>query len=306
MKTINITFFLLAIILTAACHRHTAAQVQDTSTYNQAITNAQGTINLLGKSTRDRLQQEPFGIWFNKNYTDYTIDSATANQLKPLVKNKRFVIFMGTWCGDSRREVPRIYKLLDYCGVQPSQIELINLNNSETAYKQSPGHEEKGLYIFRVPDLLVYNDKNELSRVIESPVASWEKDLLTIVRNNNYTPHYSGAAMLAQLYRTTPFEKLEKDTLALASQLKPLTAARGELHSFGNLLLSAGDTAKALLTYQVNTQLFPADPVAWTTLAGARLKTGDKTAAIACCRIAMRLQPDNKEASAILQQLGQQ
>ncbi len=25
---------------------------------------------------------------------------------------------MGTWCGDSRREVPRMYKILDYCQVK--------------------------------------------------------------------------------------------------------------------------------------------------------------------------------------------
>jgi hypothetical protein len=97
---------------------------------------------------------------------------------------------MGTWCGDSRREVPRMYKILDYCGVKASQIQLVNVSNSDTAYKQSPGHEEKGMDIRRVPDLLVFNNNREQGRIVESPVVSLEKDLLSIVSGAPYEPRY--------------------------------------------------------------------------------------------------------------------
>ena len=51
---------------------------------------------------------------------------------------------MGTWCGDSKREVPRFYKILDEMGVKEQDIQLYNLDNRGDAYKQSPGGEEKG------------------------------------------------------------------------------------------------------------------------------------------------------------------
>jgi hypothetical protein len=157
---------------------------------NYEVKDHNGNIILLGKCTRERLAHPPFDAWFTKNYNAYVVDSNTANQLKPLLKNKHFLIFMGTWCGDSRREVPRMYKILDYCGVKASQVQLVTVSNSDTAYKQSPGHEEKGLDIRRVPDLLVYDNNHEQGRIVESPVVSLEKDLLSIVSGQAYEPRY--------------------------------------------------------------------------------------------------------------------
>ena len=97
---------------------------------------------------------------------------------------------MGTWCGDSRREVPRMYKILDHSQVKPSQIQLINLNNSDTAYKQSPTHEERGLNILRVPTLLIFENGREVGRVVESPVISLEKDILAIGTGQPYEHRY--------------------------------------------------------------------------------------------------------------------
>jgi thiol-disulfide isomerase/thioredoxin len=165
--------------------------VQSATPIDYEVKDSKGNIKLLGKTTRQRLAQPPFDSWFTKNYNAYTPDTNTAVQLKPLIRHKKFLIFMGTWCGDSRREVPRIYKLLDCCGVQPAQVQLVNVDNADTAYKQSPGHEEKGLNIRRVPTLLIYENNHELGRVIESPVVLWEKDLLAILKHEAYVPRYS-------------------------------------------------------------------------------------------------------------------
>ncbi|OQP43042.1 hypothetical protein A4H97_12925 [Niastella yeongjuensis] len=157
---------------------------------NIEVTDKKGNLILLGKSTRERLAQPPFDVWYTKNFEAYTVDSTTANQIKPLLKNKQFLLFMGTWCGDSRREVPRMYKILDYCGVKHSQIQLITLNNSDTAYKQSPGHEERGLNIRRVPTLLIFENQREVGRVVESPITSLEKDIQAIVTGKPYEHRY--------------------------------------------------------------------------------------------------------------------
>jgi thiol-disulfide isomerase/thioredoxin len=188
MKLIHITYAIVFIILTMLSY-HTNAQ--NTKNVNLEVTDSKGNLILLGQTTRERLQQAPFSDWFNKNYQDYIVDSATAAQLKPLVKGKQFDIFMATWCGDSRREVPRMYKILDYLGVDATHIRLINVNNHDSAYKQSPTHEERGLNIIRVPDLLIYESNKETGRIIEYPVVSLEKDLLAILTRQPYTPNYS-------------------------------------------------------------------------------------------------------------------
>jgi thiol-disulfide isomerase/thioredoxin len=100
-------------------------------------------------------------------------------------------LFLGTWCGDSQREVPRLYKIFDYCTVKPEQIKLVLVSNHDTAYKQSPTHEEKGLNILRVPTLLVLENGNELNRFVEYPVESLEKDLLKILSKITYKDAYN-------------------------------------------------------------------------------------------------------------------
>jgi thiol-disulfide isomerase/thioredoxin len=207
MYTTHITVIIISIFVITACTPKMASQAPQQ--VNIEATDKRGNLILLGKSTRERLAQPPFNDWYNKNYAGYAIDSNTANQLIPLLKNKQFLLFMGTWCGDSRREVPRMYKLLEYCQVKLSRIQLVNLNNSDTAYKQSPGHEERGLNILRVPTLLVYEDGHEVGRVVESPVISLEKDMLAIVTRQPYEHRYRNATM-AKPVNTTDTTKLQQ------------------------------------------------------------------------------------------------
>ncbi len=82
---------------------------------------------------------------------------------------------MATWCGDSKREVPRMLKVLNLCGVPPTAIEIINVGRGEQDYKQSPTHEERGKNIHRVPTFIVYQNGKELNRIVEFPYSHWKK-----------------------------------------------------------------------------------------------------------------------------------
>jgi thiol-disulfide isomerase/thioredoxin len=95
-------------------------------------------------------------------------------------------LFFGTWCGDSKREVPRMLKVLYQSGFKDTAIDLIAVSNHDTLYKQSPLHEERGLNIIRVPTLIVYQSGKEIGRIVETPVESIEKDIWQIVQRRNY------------------------------------------------------------------------------------------------------------------------
>jgi len=82
---------------------------------NQLGKDSRGNDMLLGKCTRDALLQPAFANWFKSNYDSYLVDSFTCNFIRPLLAGKSITIFMGTWCGDSKREVPRVLKMLDCC-----------------------------------------------------------------------------------------------------------------------------------------------------------------------------------------------
>ena len=149
-----------------------------------------GNTLLLGKISVHQLEQPPFGEWYRKEYTSYNPDINTSDSLRSLVRSYRFELFLGTWCGDSRREVPRIMKLLDAMGVKSSAVTIIAVGNRDTLYKQSPNHEEQGKEIYRVPHLNIYRNGKEIGRVTETPVTSWERDMLAIIRGEQYLPKY--------------------------------------------------------------------------------------------------------------------
>ena len=146
---------------------------------------------LLGASSPKQLEQAPFAKWFIPNFEKYQVDSSLIPAIKKAFKGKRMEFFVGTWCGESRADMPGVLKILQAAEVDSSQFKLIFLNNSGTMNRQSPGHEEQGKNIVRVPTYILYKGKKEIGRIIDAPVESFEKDLLKILTGKPYTPHFS-------------------------------------------------------------------------------------------------------------------
>ena len=246
------------VLSSVSCHHKF---VPASSTLNMEVKDHHGNPELLGPANRERLQQAPFDQWFVRNYQAYTVDSNAILSLSSQLKGKQLLIFMGTWCGDSKREVPRIFKILDACGIDSSSVRLITVGGSDSLYKQSPSHEERGLDVFRVPDLIVYDNGREMGRIIEEPASSLEKDLLAITGGQAYTPHFSGVLYLSRLFRQEPVRKIEKDLPDLAERLRPRIASYTELYSYTYVLRAAGQSRQAALVTRLNKLLFPQEPL---------------------------------------------
>jgi len=79
---------------------------------------------LFGKTTKTGLQQEPFNTWFSKNYDDYQHNEKIVKAIKNDLKNYTIKAFYGTWCGDSKKELPRFYKLIEAANFSENQLEV--------------------------------------------------------------------------------------------------------------------------------------------------------------------------------------
>jgi thiol-disulfide isomerase/thioredoxin len=136
---------------------------------------------LLGYFSRDRLTQTPYSEWFVKGYDDYQVNSLTINKLLDIIKdNMKIKIVMGTWCPDSRREVPEFMRILDIWKFPMSQVSFIGVDNA----KFSPLAEYSTLNIQRVPTFIIYKNNIEAGRIIENPVTSLEQDVVNILTRN--------------------------------------------------------------------------------------------------------------------------
>ena len=180
---------LILLIFLVACS-HTLNNSAATTNSSNIVVNENNQTVILGNSSAKLLLQAPFNEWYIPNYQNYQIDSSQLSALNLAFKNKRIEIYAGTWCGESKADLPKMLKLLKAASVDSTHIKLIFLNNTAAQFKQSPQHEEAGKNIVRTPTYIVYHGKKEMGRIIDSPVETFEKDLLKILRNEPYRPHF--------------------------------------------------------------------------------------------------------------------
>ena len=91
---------------------------------------------LLGRCTVAQLDEEPYSEWSREGYTDYTPNPAVLEALRETdTTGLNFAVFFGTWCGDSRREVPRLLKLFDAMGLPEESVELVALDITDETLK---------------------------------------------------------------------------------------------------------------------------------------------------------------------------
>ena len=84
---------------------------------------------------------------------------------------------MGTWCGDSKRETPKFYKILEEANFNLKNLELVQYNRS----KKLQIIFKKVLNIIKVPTFIFYKKGKEIGRYVEYARESLEKDMLKIV-----------------------------------------------------------------------------------------------------------------------------
>lgn len=145
------------------------------------------SVMILGKANRTGLQHEAFKDWFGPGYESYTPDSDIVEKLKPLLKDIQITVFMGTWCEDSHREVPYLYKVLDETGYDESQLTVIAVSEEKT----TPQGFEEGKNITYVPTIIFYKNEVEMGRVVEFTIQTLEQDMLAILSGANYKNPYS-------------------------------------------------------------------------------------------------------------------
>lgn len=241
---------------------------------------AQPNRNILGSCTRDSLLQEPFKSWFQKNYDTYKPDESVVAKLKKLaVKDFVVEIFFGTWCGDSRRDVPRFYKIADAVGLPESSIKLVGVGLGEH-YKQGPKGETVGRGIYRVATFIVSRNGKEVNRITETVVRSLELDLLDIISGVAYQSNYKAYPIVDEWLRNGSLANENFSYRGMARQIGSLVVTPGELNSMGHVLIAQKKFVEAITVFRINTFLFFDNSDAYAGLAEALSKTNQHQEAL--------------------------
>jgi hypothetical protein len=138
---------------------------------------------LIGTVTRDGLIS--MGAWFDSTYNAYKPDLTIINSIKAKSAGYPWVfIVLGTWCGDSREQVPHFLKILDQLSYPPEQIFMVAVDRNKKAGNFCVGDYN----ITLVPTFIFTHEGEEKGRIIESPVTTLEQDFLNILNKAPLVP----------------------------------------------------------------------------------------------------------------------
>ena len=166
----NILLIILVPIFLFSCNIQKNKSIIDNRTNNEI---------LIGQCNRNAFEKGIFKKWFTDEYENYKTDEVQIEKLKKSteLKDTEILVIFGTWCHDSRRELPRFYKITDELGYSKFNIRLVAVDTNKSSRDKSI----EGIEFTRIPTFIFYKNGKEIGRIVESVKVSLETDISVII-----------------------------------------------------------------------------------------------------------------------------
>jgi thiol-disulfide isomerase/thioredoxin len=152
-----------SICVGAACHAQTPAASSD----------------LVGAVTRDQVEAA-VAEWV-KVETESQPSREAVQALAAVPPGAEVTVFLGTWCGDSRREMARLWRALDEVDVAGGTVPFTLRYVAVDHQKKQPADAIAASDIHYLPTLIVSRDGHEVGRIVEQSPHGVEADLLALL-----------------------------------------------------------------------------------------------------------------------------
>jgi thiol-disulfide isomerase/thioredoxin len=132
--------------------------------------------DLVGPATREQIEGTA-PEWVQAQ-VEAKPDAEAAKALAAVPPGAELTIFLGTWCGDSRREVPRFWRSVDMAGgTVPFKVTYVTVDPQ----KKEPAGPVTENGIRYLPTFIVRRDGREVGRIVETAPNGIEHDLLALL-----------------------------------------------------------------------------------------------------------------------------
>ncbi|MES2779829.1 MAG: thioredoxin family protein [Bacteroidota bacterium] len=115
--------------------------------------------------------------WFDSTFKAYVPDVSIIDSIHPFAKDIRIMVVLGTWCGDSKEQVPALCKIAAKSGIDIHQIEFIGVDRK----KHCPLPDITSLNIEYVPTIFVFVKGVLKGKIVEEPEKRLEQDILKLI-----------------------------------------------------------------------------------------------------------------------------
>ena len=143
-------------------------------------------LQLLGELIREDFPRLMPG--WDAEFATYEPEAEDVAVLRGITENTDIFCILGTWCGDSKREVPRFWKILKEAN--NPHLQLVMFGVGRTSDKQArdllaeigfdaPLRQEYDVQL--VPTFIFRRGEEELGRIVETPETTLEQDAARIL-----------------------------------------------------------------------------------------------------------------------------
>jgi hypothetical protein len=149
---------------------------------NKVIKDPMMGMNVMaGPCNLEGMQHGIFAPWFNYQYKSYKPEAKVVSAIQKKLNKTHITVVFGSWCGDSKMQVGRFYKILSDAGYNMNHVKAIAVDRA----LKVPGTDISNLDIKRVPTFIVSVHGKEIGRIVESPKKTLEKDLQNILQKKH-------------------------------------------------------------------------------------------------------------------------
>lgn len=258
---------------------------------------------LVGRIVRADMQKTPYVEWFDRQYSGYQPASAVVDKLKAPLATVSVEAYFGTWCGDSRRQIPRLLRLLDALGFDEARLTMTGLSDRSMEFKKAPGNPEAKRLIHRTPTIVVLRDGAEIGRIVETPETSLEADLLAIVEGRGPAPKYGAEGWIHRLFTERTAAEAEKVLESAGPEILKRSDPDSLWHYAEYDLLRNGRAREARAVLDLHLKLNPRSVVGHVLLSDALVSLGRPVEALAAVERALAIEPSNTRAQRAAEKL---
>ena len=164
MKRLSLLFIIAGSFFTAN------AQIPFTTTVdNNNVTILNGIIQ-----KNDIATNAAFKSWYSNNQNGYKVDTSITNAMASTKDKVQYVVFGGTWCGDTQFILPKFFKLQEQSGLSENNLSIYAVDRN----KKTLGNIADAFKITNVPTIIVMKEGKEVGRIVEyGKTGKWDTEL---------------------------------------------------------------------------------------------------------------------------------
>jgi hypothetical protein len=125
-----------------------------------------------------RAEVESFDdVWKALRAQDYEPDASAVTTIRQKAGDVDVFIVIATWCSDTRRDLPRFFKIADQAGWPAERITMLGVDRT----KRDPEGQTVKWDVTKVSTFIFIRRGREIGRVVEKPTTTLEQDIAQIL-----------------------------------------------------------------------------------------------------------------------------